>query len=43
VRAHLDEAAIDRLLDPDGYLGSAGRFIDRALAAHHARTSRSAG
>jgi 3-carboxy-cis,cis-muconate cycloisomerase/3-oxoadipate enol-lactonase len=38
VRQHLDEAALDRLLDPDGYLGSAGRFVDRALAAHRART-----
>ena len=43
VREHLDEAAVDRLLDPEGYLGSAGRFIDRALAAHRARSSRSAG
>ncbi len=25
------------LLDPGAYLGSAGAFIDRALAAHHAR------
>ncbi len=25
------------LLDPSAYLGSAGAFIDRALAAHHAR------
>jgi 3-carboxy-cis,cis-muconate cycloisomerase len=33
VRAHLDEAGIDRLLDPAGYLGSASRLIDRALAA----------
>jgi 3-carboxy-cis,cis-muconate cycloisomerase len=34
VRAHLEEADIDRLLDPEGYLGSTGQFIDRALAAH---------
>jgi 3-carboxy-cis,cis-muconate cycloisomerase len=27
----------DELLDPAGYLGSAGLFIDRALAAHAAR------
>jgi 3-carboxy-cis,cis-muconate cycloisomerase len=39
VRAHLDEADLDRLLDPEGYLGSAGQLIDRALAAHHARTA----
>ena len=37
VRAHLDEAGIDRLLDPVGYLGSAGRLIDRALAARRPR------
>jgi 3-carboxy-cis,cis-muconate cycloisomerase len=37
VRAHLDEAEIDRLLDPERYLGSAGELVDRALAAHHAR------
>jgi 3-carboxy-cis,cis-muconate cycloisomerase len=42
VREHLDEAAVDRLLDPEGYLGSAGRFVDRALAAYRARSSRSA-
>ncbi|HEV3463964.1 MAG TPA: lyase family protein, partial [Actinomycetota bacterium] len=34
VRAHLAQADLDRLLDPEGYLGSAGQFIDRALAAH---------
>jgi 3-carboxy-cis,cis-muconate cycloisomerase len=37
VRARLDEAAVDRLLDPEGYLGSAAAFVDRALAAHRAR------
>jgi 3-carboxy-cis,cis-muconate cycloisomerase len=37
VRQHLDEAEVDRLLDPAGYLGAAGRLIDRALAAHRAR------
>src|SRR5579863_2305613 len=31
VRERLDEAAIDRLLDPHNYLGSAQRFIDRVL------------
>jgi 3-carboxy-cis,cis-muconate cycloisomerase len=38
VREHLDEAEIDRLLDPAGYLGAAGSLVDRALAAHRART-----
>jgi 3-carboxy-cis,cis-muconate cycloisomerase len=37
VREHLDEAGIDRLLDPAGYLGSAGELVDRALAAHRDR------
>ena len=37
VRSSLDEAEIDRLLDPESYLGSAAAFVDRALAAHHAR------
>jgi 3-carboxy-cis,cis-muconate cycloisomerase/3-oxoadipate enol-lactonase len=37
VREHLDEAEVDRLLDPEGYLGSAGRLVDRALAAHRDR------
>jgi 3-carboxy-cis,cis-muconate cycloisomerase len=36
VRERLDEAAIDRLLDPHNYLGSAQRFIDRALGATNA-------
>jgi 3-carboxy-cis,cis-muconate cycloisomerase len=37
VRAHLQEADLDRLLDPNGYLGSAAALIDRALTTHHAR------
>ena len=37
VRAHLDEAGIDRLLDPAAYLGSASRLINRALAARRPR------
>ena len=37
VRDHLDEADLDRLLDPQGYLGMAAELIDRALAAHRAR------
>ena len=38
VRGHLTPQALEELLDPAGYLGSAGAFVDRALAAHHART-----
>jgi 3-carboxy-cis,cis-muconate cycloisomerase len=37
IRARLAPAEIAALLDPAGYLGSAGVFIDRALAAHAAR------
>ncbi|HWC42750.1 MAG TPA: 3-carboxy-cis,cis-muconate cycloisomerase [Actinomycetota bacterium] len=37
VRAHLDEAEVDRLLDPAGYLGSADQLVDRALTAHRGR------
>jgi 3-carboxy-cis,cis-muconate cycloisomerase/3-oxoadipate enol-lactonase len=37
VGEHLDPAAIDRLLDPAGYLGSTSALIDRALTAHQAR------
>ena len=33
VTARLDTAAIERLTDPAGYLGSAGAFIDRVVAA----------
>ncbi len=36
VREHLDEADLDRLLDPEGYLGAAEQLIDRVLAAHRA-------
>jgi 3-carboxy-cis,cis-muconate cycloisomerase len=32
--AGIDDAQLDILLDPAGYLGSALEFIDRALAAH---------
>jgi 3-carboxy-cis,cis-muconate cycloisomerase len=38
IRAHLAPARIRELLDPAGYLGSAGVFVDRALAAHAARS-----
>jgi 3-carboxy-cis,cis-muconate cycloisomerase len=43
VRAHLDEAVLDRLLDPADYLGSAGQLVDRALAGHRARMREAAG
>ena len=33
VARRLDRAAIERLTDPAGYLGSADAFIDRVLAA----------
>jgi 3-carboxy-cis,cis-muconate cycloisomerase len=33
-RAGLTAEEIDTLLDPDGYLGSAGAFVDRALALY---------
>ena len=33
VTARLDRAAIERLIDPRQYLGSAGAFIDRVVAA----------
>ncbi|MFR9780091.1 3-carboxy-cis,cis-muconate cycloisomerase [Micromonospora sp. MS34] len=34
VRAHLSEPEIGEALDPHGWLGSAGLFVDRALAAY---------
>jgi 3-carboxy-cis,cis-muconate cycloisomerase len=37
VRQHLDEAAVDRLLDPEGYLGAASQLVDRALDSHRDR------
>jgi 3-carboxy-cis,cis-muconate cycloisomerase len=40
VRARLDEDEVDRLLDPEGYLGAAGQLVDRALAAHRAGAGR---
>ncbi|WP_431886468.1 3-carboxy-cis,cis-muconate cycloisomerase [Micromonospora wenchangensis] len=33
IRAHLSGAEVDEALDPDRWLGSAGRFVDAALAA----------
>ncbi len=35
-RAHLDDEALGRALDPANYLGSAGAFIDRVLEAARA-------
>jgi 3-carboxy-cis,cis-muconate cycloisomerase len=32
VAAHLDRAALERLLDPAGYVGEAGAVVDRVLA-----------
>ena len=37
VAAVLGPGELDRLLDPAGYLGAAGVFVDRALAAHRER------
>src|SRR5262249_53166513 len=34
IRAQLDAHELRRLLDPSGYLGSAGALVDRALTAH---------
>jgi 3-carboxy-cis,cis-muconate cycloisomerase len=43
VAAHLQPAEIEALLDPAGYLGSAGLFVDRARDAHAARRAVTAG
>jgi len=48
VRRRLDQvgvtaAQIDAALDPAGYLGAAGEFVDAALAAHNAVASTAAG
>jgi 3-carboxy-cis,cis-muconate cycloisomerase len=37
VTAHLDAPALDRLLEPSGYTGSAGAMIDAVLAAARAQ------
>lgn len=42
VRRSIEPAALAGLFDPAGYLGSAGAFVDRALAAHGARRPESA-
>src|SRR5690606_335910 len=39
VRARVGADEIDRLLEPTGYLGSAGAMVDRALEAHRMRGS----
>jgi 3-carboxy-cis,cis-muconate cycloisomerase len=39
IRAVLSEAEIDAALDPAGYLGSAGAFVDRALALYRGEAS----
>jgi 3-carboxy-cis,cis-muconate cycloisomerase len=39
VREVLSEEDIDAALDPAGYLGSAGTFVDRALALYHKEES----
>jgi len=41
IRQHLPAEALDRLLDPTHYTGSANAFIDRALAAAGAAADRS--
>jgi len=40
VAARLDRAAIERLIEPGNYLGSAGRFVDRFLVAARAAVIR---
>ncbi|TLX52883.1 3-carboxy-cis,cis-muconate cycloisomerase, partial [Stutzerimonas nosocomialis] len=36
VSAELSPEALDQLLDPANYLGQARRWVERALADHHA-------
>lgn len=33
IRSHVDRAALQRMLDPAGYLGQAGHMVDRVLAS----------
>jgi 3-carboxy-cis,cis-muconate cycloisomerase len=42
-RAELDAEEVDALLDPTTYMGSAGTFVDRALARYEAETDRTKG
>ena len=37
VRQHLSPAGVDRVLDPETYLGCADAFVERALRAHAPR------
>jgi 3-carboxy-cis,cis-muconate cycloisomerase len=39
VGKYLDRAAIEELLDPAGYLGSAGVFVERAVSVHRERVN----
>ena len=39
IREVLSEEEIDAALDPAGYLGSAGTFVDRALALYRKEES----
>jgi 3-carboxy-cis,cis-muconate cycloisomerase len=44
ISPHLSSIDLDRLFDPQNYLGSAESFVDRVLAAHHSnRATISAG
>jgi hypothetical protein len=40
IAQHLAPAVLDAALDPARYLGSADRFVDRALAAHRRALTR---
>lgn len=40
VTRHLSPSEIGEALDPSGYVGSAGEFVDRALAAHRRKAER---
>ncbi|GAB3803177.1 3-carboxy-cis,cis-muconate cycloisomerase [Micromonospora zhanjiangensis] len=40
IRAQLSDADLDQALDPAGWLGSAGRFVDAALAAYRSAGER---
>ena len=36
VSSRFNDAELDRLLDPANYLGQARRWVERAVAEHHA-------
>jgi len=40
IARHVDRAALERMMDPAGYLGQAGAMVDRVLRAHSTRESR---